>query len=252
MPAAKRNSTTAAFSKLKVVPRSAQVREHLEASIARGTFRPGERLPSERELTEIFGVSRVSVREAIRSLDALGMVEVRQGQGCFVATPADRRARTTSPAVTVHREEALELLRVRGALDGLAARQAAARADGDGVAAIREAHVAFGLTAASADHGGAELRELDVAFHLAVAQASGNELLANLLGDLHRDGIDASRELAYAPSDAARRSAREHGEILAAIEGRDQAAAAAAAAAHLARVVETVSAELGNRSAAPA
>jgi len=62
-----------------------QVRDQLEAAIDRGDYQPGDRRPSERELVSLLGGSRVGIREAIRSLEALGRVEVRHGQGCFVA-----------------------------------------------------------------------------------------------------------------------------------------------------------------------
>jgi GntR family transcriptional repressor for pyruvate dehydrogenase complex len=72
---------------LSVVPRVLRadaVLRQLEAAISLGQFRPGERLPSERELVELFGVSRLSVREGIRSLICMGLVEARQGRGYFV------------------------------------------------------------------------------------------------------------------------------------------------------------------------
>ena len=223
----------------RLAPRSAQVRERLEASIRRGDFRPGDRLPSERELMQIFGVSRVTVREAIRSLQAVSLVDVRHGHGCFVTDPARRRG--DDPRwLKQRRDEALELLRVRGALDELAAREAATRADADAIAAIRAAHVAFERASGRADASVAELAELDVGFHIAVAEASASTVLTSLLRDLHRHGADASRALAFPSSDRSPRSPREHAAILAAIEAHDAAAAVAASAAHLARVRELV------------
>src|SRR3972149_10633282 len=63
--------------------RSEEIRRQREAAIRAGDFGPGDRLPSERELVETFGVSRVSVREAIRSLETLGLVRVYQGRGAL-------------------------------------------------------------------------------------------------------------------------------------------------------------------------
>jgi GntR family transcriptional repressor for pyruvate dehydrogenase complex len=237
----------AVFSKLKPALRSAQVREHLEASIERGDYRAGDRLPSERELTEIFGVSRVSVREAICSLEAMGLVDVRHGHGCFVTEPSGNQG---ARWLALHHGEALELLTVRGALDELAAREAAARAsdvpgDGVGVAAIRAAHEAF----AAAAKGGAgidELSALDIAFHTTVAEASGSPLLANLLRDLHRHSADVSRAHGYMPAERSARSAREHLAILEGIAAGDAQHAGAAAAAHLARARALVVAAVGH------
>jgi GntR family transcriptional repressor for pyruvate dehydrogenase complex len=225
-----------AFSKLKPALRSVQVREHLEAAIKRGEFKPGDRLPSERELTEIFGVSRVSVREAISSLDAVGLVEVRHGHGCFVTEPSGEQG---ARWLALHHGEALELLTVRGALDELAAREAASRAEA--VADIGAAHEAF----AAASEAGArvdELSELDVAFHMAIAEASGSPLLADLLRDLHRHSADVSRAHAYVPAERSTQSARDHAAIVDAIAAGDAERAGAAAAAHVARARELVAA----------
>src|SRR5919109_2773175 len=74
--------------------RSEEVRRQIEDAIRSGHFAPHERLPSERELVETFGVSRVSVREAIRALETLGFVKVYQGRGAFVT---DRRSGLGEP-----------------------------------------------------------------------------------------------------------------------------------------------------------
>jgi GntR family transcriptional repressor for pyruvate dehydrogenase complex len=240
MPAKGSRSVHPGFSKLKLVPRSAQVREQLEASIRRGEFSPGDRLPSERELTEIFGVSRVSVREAIRSLEAIGLVEVRQGYGCVVSDPRTHRARDLSRWLALHRDEALDLLLVRGALDEIAAAEAASRADEEAIAGIREANDRFRSAVGDADTSIRDLSDLDVAFHVSIAEASGSELLTNLLSDLHRHIADASREISYAPADAAEQSAAEHDDIVRAIEAGDADSARRAAAKHIVRVRELV------------
>src|SRR6266516_4420093 len=105
---------------IKRTQRSEEVRLQIERAIRAGDFAPGERLPSERELVETFGVSRVSVREAIRSLEAQGRVKVEQGKGAFVS---ERRSGFGEPMarwLEHHQDEVVELQRVRGALDGLA------------------------------------------------------------------------------------------------------------------------------------
>src|SRR5919109_98344 len=88
---AERDGAAPGHTALPVVSRTRHVREQIEAAIDRGDYAPGDRLPSERELVELLGVSRVSVREAIRSLEALGRVDVQHGRGCFVATSRSDR-----------------------------------------------------------------------------------------------------------------------------------------------------------------
>jgi DNA-binding FadR family transcriptional regulator len=237
-----RDSARPGFSRLKLVPRPTQVREQLEQAIRRGDYMPGDRLPSERELSDLFGVSRVSVREALRSLEAVGFVEVRQGYGTVVIDPASRASRDLRRWVELNRDEALDLLLVRGALDELAAGEAAGRHDDVATAAVHRAHDAF-AGAAEAHEPLDRLRELDIAFHMAVARASGSELLANLLTDLH-DHLAESRTVGFRPLDRPRRSAKEHAAIVEAIESGDRAAAAAATATHIAHVRQILAAGL--------
>jgi DNA-binding FadR family transcriptional regulator len=218
------------YTALPAISRTQQVRDQLEAAIDRGDYRPGDRLPSERELVELLGVSRVSVREAIRSLEAIGLVEVQHGRGCFVSeSRSDRYASSFSHWLTVHRDEIFELLKVRGALDELAA-EAAATGDRDGwPVRLRELNEAFRATDADAID---LLVARDVAFHDAVAEASGSPLLGDLLRELH-ETFNESRRATLQPRGRPGDSAREHDAIIAAIEDGDPTAARAAVAAHL-------------------
>jgi DNA-binding FadR family transcriptional regulator len=226
-----------AFSRLKLVPRSHQVRDQLEQAIGRGDYQPGDRLPSERELSEMFGVSRVSVREAIRGLEAVGLVEVRHGAGTMVVDPSQRASRDLSRWMKSNRGEVLELLRVRAALDELAGEEAAEHRSPEDLEAIREAHAAF---VAASEKGRAELLAvLDLRFHLAVAVASGSDLLHNLLAELHHH-LAESRAVFFKPPERGQSSAREHAAILEAIERGDAAAAREATRAHIASVHEVM------------
>jgi GntR family transcriptional repressor for pyruvate dehydrogenase complex len=229
------------FSRLTSVTRSAQVRDQLEASIARGDYEVGDRLPSERELSEVFRVSRASVREAVRWLEAVGFVEVRHGNGIFVTDPAERRRGQLSRWLELNRDEVLDLHRVRGALDGLAAEEAAERRDPAALASLREAHGAFTDLSKERDPPLERLMALDVAFHGAVAQASGSKLLVSLLHDLHAQ-LAESRRLSFQPPGRPKRSAREHAAIVKAIEAGNSAVARRATATHIAHVRELLEA----------
>src|SRR6266516_6435732 len=149
-------SRVSPLTTIKRTQRSEEVRLQIERAIRSGDFAPGDRLPSERELVETFGVSRVSVREAIRSLEALGFVRVYQGRGAFVT---DRRSGFGEPMarwLEMHRGEVLELLGVRGALDELAAASTVEHYDAEKVRAIVAAHEAFSA-AVEGDASTAEL-----------------------------------------------------------------------------------------------
>lgn len=235
---------------IKRTQRNEEVRLQIEQAIRRGDFGPGERLPSERELVETFGVSRVSVREAIRSLEALGLVRVYQGRGAFVT---DRRSGLGEPMarwLDVHRDEVLELLAVRGALDEQAAAGAVEHASDADLVAVEKAHRAFADAVASGVPK-EELVPLDIDLHVAIADASGNRLLYDLLSDLHHY-LAESRYLAFAPRGRPERSAVEHAEIVAALLARDAAAARAATARHIASVRDVVGNSLSDEIGAAA
>ncbi|MBA3349609.1 MAG: FadR family transcriptional regulator [Actinobacteria bacterium] len=223
------------------VPRSQLVRDQLQKAIEGGDFGPGEALPSERELVETFQVSRVSVREAIRSLEAIGYVEVHQGRGSFVTKgPTDEYAGAFARWLALHKQEVMDLLKVRGALDELAAEGAAQQADGPAITRIRRAHDAFSSAARESGARLDRLVHLDIAFHQAIAEASGSTLLMHLLQDLNQH-LGESRKITLAPSGRPAKSAAEHASIVEAIQRRRPADAKRAVATHLAAVRTAVS-----------
>jgi GntR family transcriptional repressor for pyruvate dehydrogenase complex len=225
---------TKVFTSIKAVNRSVEVKAQLMRAIEAGDFKPGEQLPSERELGEAFGVSRVSVREAIRALEAIGLVEVFQGRGCFVSRgPVERYPRTLLSWLQLHRTEVMELLKVRAALDSLAAAEACANGSEEQFERMRELSAKF---AAAAERDPAPLEELvehDVALHLTIADASGSALLQELLGNLN-DHLTESRLLTFALPGRLDESIRGHAAIIDAITARDPVAARAAADQHMA------------------
>jgi DNA-binding FadR family transcriptional regulator len=222
------------FTSIKTVSRSQEVKAQLLEAIRRGDYEAGAALPSERELSEVFGVSRVSVREAIRSLEAVGVVEVFQGRGSFVSRgPGERYLSPFSDWLHVHRAEVLELMQVRGALDELASSEAARHAGEEAIDAIERAHQAFEAAAAQGDEQLDMLVDLDIAFHVAIGRASGSVLLTQLLDELNQLFTEG-RKVVYAMDRRALTSAREHAEIVAAIRAHDPTAARDAAASHLA------------------
>jgi DNA-binding FadR family transcriptional regulator len=199
------------------------VREIVER-VRTGRLAPGQRLPSERQLADSFGVSRVSVREGFRVLELLEVIEVRHNAGAFVAPEGGRGSgRLLRHWLTTHRTEVIELLEVREALESSAAEAAARR-----LASIDAPKVA-------PDSGLEKLAVLDIDFHNRVADASGNNVLAALIRELN-EALKESRYAMFAMPDRPAKSQREHQKIVTAIRRGDGPAAHEAMRMHIARV----------------
>lgn len=230
---------TPAFEGLRSVQRvspTQQVREQLLSAIERGDFPPGSKLPSERELCATFGVSRVSVREAIAGLEAMGLIMVQQGRGATVREGvAGRYAGPFAKYLQLHQAELVELLKVRGALDELTAEEAALHASATDLTRVTEACDRFGAASETDTHNLAKLAELDVAFHMSIAEAAGGVLLPQLIGELN-GLLTESRRITLGLTGQPRRSAQQHQAILDAILAGDAAAARREANLHVSAV----------------
>ena len=191
---------------------------------------PGDRLPSERELAGTLGVSRPSVREAVRSLQSEGRLIVRHGQGVFVAEPAAQRSLRESMASLDH--SLSELFAMREVLEVPAAQWAAKRQDHGALTAVQSALDELNAALAREPKDFEELQRLDAQFHLRIVQAAGNRLLVQtqgVLNDLLKTGMRTTLEV----EGRLEQSRREHELILAALLDGDAAAAARAARAHV-------------------
>jgi GntR family transcriptional repressor for pyruvate dehydrogenase complex len=213
-----------------------QVREQLLAAIERGDFPPGTMLPSERVLCTTFGVSRVSVREAIAGLDAMGLITVQQGRGAFVREGvAGRYAGPFAKYLQMHRDELVELLKVRGALDELTAEEAALHGSATDLARVTDACQQFQAAVEADPQDLARLAELDVAFHMSIAESAGGALLPKLVRELN-GLLEESRRITLGLTGQPSRSAQQHQDIADAILAGDAAAARRAANLHVAAV----------------
>lgn len=224
------------FTAVTRVSPTQQVREQLTAAIERGEYVPGTLLPSERRLCEAFGVSRVSVREALAGLEAMGMITVQHGRGAFVRLGAKDRFAPFGAYIQLHRSEIVDLLKIRAALDGLAAEGAAERWTGTDPQGVASAHEAF---VKAVQEGGSpeSLVPLDMAFHLAIANSAGSQLLPGLLKDLN--GIlEESRHISFTREGQPQSSAKQHQAIAEAIRAKDAPAARRAAAKHVQGIAE--------------
>jgi len=208
-----------------------QVVEQLTERIHGGEFRPNQRLPTERELGELFGVSRGVIREAIKVLSSLGLVESRQGSGTYVTanlSPTVSRALVLS--AKPEEGSLLSLMELRQSTETLAARLAAIRRDAAEVEPILEA-ARETVAAAEADNVH-DFEDGDIKFHRLIVEAARNPFLITIhtaIRDIQRDV--SSRVVMMAGSITM--AADQHLRIAHAIADQDSVTAAAVMDKHL-------------------
>lgn len=219
------------FSVVTRVSPTQQVREQLLTAIQSGEYPAGALLPSERRLCEAFGVSRVSIREALAGLEAMGVITVQHGRGAFVREAVGERLAPFAVYVELHRDELVDLLKIRGALDGVAAEATADRKDPQSLRRIQARHRAF-VNAVKRGAKPKDLVPLDVAFHLSIAEAAGGQFLPGILKDLN--GIlEDSRHIIFHRDGQPEMSVEQHEAIVQAITSHDGQAANRAAVEHV-------------------
>lgn len=227
------------LARIPRVKRAEEVRRQLEEAIVSGRYKPGDRLPSERELVELFGISRLSVREGIKSLIGLGLVEARHGRGYYVAGDIEGTYRSAFVRwLQTHSRELEDLYEVRGSLATLAARIAIRRGDSDAIDEVERAHIAF-LSAVAEVRPSSELVDLDMRFHRAIAAGSRSALIAGLLDDLY-DNLEEPRQAIMALPGQPERSASEHQAIVDALRARSIDGVARAMDAHIESTCRTI------------
>ncbi|MFB4316362.1 FadR/GntR family transcriptional regulator [Actinomadura sp. 21ATH] len=197
-----------------------QVIDQLRGEITAGNWPVGAKIPPEPVLSESLGVGRNTVREAVRALTHVGLLECLQGDGTYVRATSELSGAVRRRLATA---EIIEILEVRRGLEVEAARLAAARRTPEDVAAIGAALAERDATWAAGAH--AEFIEADLAFHTAVVEATHNGVLT----ELYRDFSAALRaSIGGAAGFAPEQADVPHGPIAAAIEAGDAEAAARA------------------------
>lgn len=208
----------------------------LSGRIRNGEFHVGEKLPTESELMESFGVSRTVIREAISRLQAGGLVETRHGIGTFLLEPKNEQQ------LRIHTQNILTMLDVMAILE----LRISLETEAAGLAAVRRTDAQVLQMRGILDEFAAHIRKKtgnavvsDVAFHLLVATATGNRYFHDILKQLGRTIIPRTRidSAALADDDRTRYLERvhvEHEDIYNAIARKDPDAARAAMRTHLA------------------
>lgn len=221
------------FKPIKPKKVSAQIAEQIRSSILAGEFAPGDKLPPERELAEMFGVSRPSVREAINVLAAAGLVMSYQGGGTVVMSLVE--APSGNPLTELIRsqnERALDVIEVRKGMESWTAFYAAQRALPDDIRKLGD--IIAGMERNLEGYSPSE--DLDANFHIVIARATHNVVWLHLMQTI----FDAMKEFqqsvwraVYLTSEDHRLLYRHHLRIFESIRARDAEAARQAMLDHL-------------------
>ena len=227
-----------------------EIVEQLRSLILTGQYPPGSKLPPERELSKRLGVNRASLREALKKLEHLGLVRIRQGDGTrvqnFMETGGIELVQHLLPLASSAQPGLIrDLLEFRRLYGREIARLAAHRASKEGIARLRELATRGEQTTTAL-----ELLENDFEFYVLLTQLTGNQVMVLLINTV-REGVRSYMEflanLAPVP-DPVRRHQRE---LIAAIEARDGARAASIADTHLAAGAELAARFTGHPDLAP-
>lgn len=200
------------------------------------SLKPGDKLPSERELAEILQVSRSSIRDAIRSLELLGLVEPRQGAGTIVRERStESSVNAFSRALKRRREQVVELLDFRKMLEPPLAARAAKNASAGEISEMEDILQRQEVKLSSGEAAIAE----DAEFHYSIALASGNSVVLKVI-DILMDLLRETRERSLQVPGRQEKSLAGHRKILGAIKRRDAEAAKSAMRRHIEDVEEIV------------
>ncbi len=207
----------------------------VEGLILRGILRPGERLPSERELSDRMGVSRPSLREALSALQDSGLLISKAGAGVYVA---DVLGSAFSPALitlfATHHEAVFDYIGFRRDMEGLAAARAAHLGSDTDLAVINT--IFTKMEAAHSKRNPAEEAQLDADFHLAIIEASHNIIMLHMMRsmfDLLKEGVFYNRTVMFKQRMTRSHLLDQHRAINDAIQDRDPDRARAAVGAHM-------------------
>ncbi|WP_109208940.1 MULTISPECIES: FadR/GntR family transcriptional regulator [Microbacterium] len=207
--------------------------EKIKDMIVRGDLTPGSRLPPEKDLAERLGLSRSSMREAVKALEVIRVLDVRRGDGTYVTSLEPKLLlEAISFVIDLHDDDSLlEIFAVRRVLESHATGLAAQRADDDDVAGLDAE-----IRGVAADTDPETLVEHDVRFHGAIARLAGNDYLASLLESLTSQTVRARVWRGLTQAGAVERTLAEHRAILEAIADHDVELATATAQVHIAGI----------------
>lgn len=230
------------FTKILSEKLSNAIVRQIEQLILRGILRPGERLPSERELSDRLGVSRPSLRDAVADLQQRGLLIARANAGIYVA---DVLGSAFSPALvqlfSTHAEAVFDYVAFRRDIEGLAADRAA-RVGSDTDLKVVDT-IFRKMEAAHAKRDPTDEASLDAQFHLSIIEASHNVIMLHVMRsmyDLLRQGVFYNRQVMFKNRVTRELLLDQHRAINTALQARDPVAARGAVDAHLSYVAQSL------------
>ncbi|WP_135504262.1 FadR/GntR family transcriptional regulator [Roseovarius aestuariivivens] len=223
------------FEKVTPEKLSSAVTRQIEKLILRGILRPGERLPSERELADRLGVSRPSLREAIADLQQKGLLSTRAGSGIFVADVLGNAfSKGLIRLFAEHDEAVFDYIAFRRDMEGLAAERAARLGSDTDLQVIatlfEKMEQAHKLTNPERE------ARLDAEFHMAIIEASHNVIMLHMMRSMFQllqEGVFYNRQVMFRQRMTRSALLDQHRDINTALQARDASAARDAVIAHL-------------------
>ncbi len=221
------------FQPIKPKKVSSQIADQIRESILAGDFSPGDKLPPERELAEMFGVSRPSVREALNILSSAGLVMSYQGGGTVVLSLVEAgHGGSLSELIRTQQERALEVIEVRKCMESWTAYFAAQRALPDDLRRMEDILVGMERNL----EGRLPSEDLDANLHIVIARATHNIVWLHLMQSI----FDAMKEFqrgvwraVYLTAEDHQLLYKHHSAIVTAIRTRDADGAREAMMHHL-------------------
>ncbi|MCI8417114.1 MAG: FadR family transcriptional regulator [Lachnospiraceae bacterium] len=213
---------------IKKVNVSEQVFEQMKGLLTKGEWKPGEKLPSENELAEKFGVSRITIRQALQKLNVLGLLETRLGEGSFVREiePGDSM-NALLPAVLFNRDMLMQVEEFREIVEVESVKLAAERASAEDIASLRQILQRMEKCQGNPKKFGAA----DLEFHMKLGEMTQNDLVVKTEGILQSTLQEAMEDIVegvgYAPG------IHYHGQLIEAMEQHDGRRAASIMKEHL-------------------
>ncbi|MGE6630110.1 FadR/GntR family transcriptional regulator [Bacillus sp. NPDC077027] len=225
------------FKQIKTKKIYEEIADALVASIRNGELIPGEKIDSVQALSESFQVSRSAVREALSALKAMGLIEMKQGEGTYVKRfEPGQLTFSLSPAFLMKQKDVAQLLEVRSIIETGVVKKAAMNRTEDDLLRLFDALEQMNQAENHQEIG----EEADLAFHLALAEASQNHLLKELMNQVSALLIETMREtrkiVLFSQKSSVRQLYEEHEQIFQAIRLKQPEEAEKAMMVHLENV----------------